>query len=143
MPIPRMNFAKRRYLIRLVSTMSLYVIAIYVTVHYLVLSHTTGSILYVLAVLPALPIIASLVVVGLYLSEETDEFQRRLIEWSLLWAMGGTLATTSVCGFLEMFAHVHLTSQYGSPLIWVFPLFWVSTGIAGIGLRVRYGSCND
>ena len=57
--------------------------------------------------------------------------------------MGGTLATTSVCGFLEMFARVHFTSHYGSPLFWVFPLFWICTGIASIGLRVRYGSCNE
>jgi hypothetical protein len=138
MTFPEMNPAKRRYLVRFSSTMGLYAIAVIAVVRYLVRSHPTGPILYVLAVLPALPIIGSIVVVGLYIAEENDEFQRRLIEWSLLWAMGGTLATTSVWGFLEMFAHArHITP------FWVFPLFWVSTGIASIGLRIRYGSCNE
>ena len=149
MTIPGMNPAKRRYVIRFLSTMGVYAIAVLAVVSYLVRSHPTGprsvppNLLYVLAVLPALPIVGSIVVVGLYLAEEKDEFQRRLIEWSLLWGMGGTLATTSVCGFLEMFARVHFTSHYGSPLFWVFPLFWICTGMASIGLRVRYGSCNE
>jgi hypothetical protein len=138
MTIPGMTPAKRRYLIRFTSTMGVYLIAVLAVVRYLVRSHPTGPILYVLAVLPALPIIGSIVVVGLYIAEESDEFQRRLIEWSLLWGIGGTLATTSVWGFLEMFAHArHITPFY------VFPLFWVCTAIAGTGLRIRYASCNE
>jgi hypothetical protein len=138
MPIPKINPAKRRYLIRFSSTMGAYVIAVFAVVHYLIRSHPTGPTLYLLAVLPSLPIIGSIVVVGLYIAEEKDEFQRQLIEWSLLWAIGGTLAATSVWGFLEMFANArHLTPFY------VFPLFWICTAIAGTGLRIRYGSCND
>jgi hypothetical protein len=118
--------------------MCLYPIALIAVVHYLVESHTTGPVIYLLAVLPALPIIGSIVVVGLYIAEEKDEFQRRIMEWSLLWAIGATLATTTVWGFLEMFAHVrHITP------FWVFPLFWVSTAVAGIGLRIHYRGCNE
>jgi len=140
MPVLKLNPAIRHFIARFVSMIAVYVLVSLAIIHYLVRSHPTGPILYVLAVLPAIPIIGSIVVVGLYLSEEKDEFLRTVFERSLLWGMGGTLAMTSTCGFLEMFAHVHLTSRYVSPLFWVFPFFWIFTAIASAGLRVHYRS---
>ena len=38
--------------------------------------------------LPAIPIIGIIAVVGLYLAEEKDEFQRNLLIQSMLWGLG-------------------------------------------------------
>ena len=143
MTIPGMTPAKPRYLIRFLSTMGVYIIVTLAVVGYTVRSHPIGPIVYFLAVLPAIPIVASIVVVGLYLAEEKDEFQRALFEQSLLWGIGGTLATTSTWGCLEMFAHAHLSWHYVPPLFWVFDIFWLCTAIAGTALRIHYGSCNE
>jgi hypothetical protein len=138
MTIPGMNPAKRRYVFRFLSTMGAYVVVLIAVITYLVRFHPTGWIVYVLAILPALPIIGIIVAVGLFLAEQKDEFQRRMLEWALLWGMGGTLATTSVWGFLEMFSHApHITPFY------VFPLFWIFVGIAGVALRLSYRGGNE
>jgi len=127
------NPAARRYFLRFSSTMGAYVVVLIAVITYLDRSHPTGWIVFVLAILPALPIIGIIVAVGLFLAEQKDEFQRRMLEWALLWGMGGTLATTSVWGFLEMFSHApHITPFY------VFPLFWIFVGIASVVLRLYY-----
>jgi len=138
MPVSQMSPANRRYVIRFISTMSAYAVLLATVIFYLVRFRPTGPIVYFLAVLPALPIIGVIVVVGLYLREEKDEFQRALIERSLLWGMGGTLAVTSVWGFLEMFSRIpHLNPFYN------FALFWVFVGIASIVLRLQYRSGDE
>lgn len=135
---PQSRTAARQYFRRLMSTMGAYAVTLILVILYLVRFHPTGPFVYFLAVLPALPIIGVVVVVGLYLAEQKDEFQRMLLERSLLWGMGGTLGTTSVWGFLEMYANVrHLSSFY------VFPLFWLFVGMAGLALRLHYGSGDD
>jgi hypothetical protein len=132
------NTAARSYVLRFSSTMGAYVIALLGVTQYLLRYHPAGWIVYVLAVLPALPLLGVIVTVGLFLNELKDEFQRRMVEWSLLWGIGGTLAITSILGFLEMFSRVpHI------PTFYVFPLFWVFVGIAGIILRIYYRVGNE
>lgn len=55
----------------------------------------------VMAVLSALPIAGMLVVLGLYLREESDEFLRNRIITSMLVATGVLLSLTSVIGMLQ------------------------------------------
>jgi hypothetical protein len=74
-----------------------------------------------------------LVVTGLYLSEEKDEFQRELMVQSLLAGIGLTLASTTVWGYLEDFTHApHLS------LVWIFPMFWIFTGLSIPFVWMRY-----
>jgi hypothetical protein len=87
----------------------------------------TGTWLYVAAVVPALPILAAIVVVGRYLVEETDEYQRTLLVRAMLWATGATLAVTTIWGFLESFAHVR-PAWAGFP----FMLFCIALGVAQV-----------
>ena len=95
--------------------------------------HLSGWLAYLVAVLPAFPIMGLLVVTGLYLSEEKDEFQRELLVQSLLAGIGLTLATTTVWGYLEDFAHApHLS------LVWIYPMFWVFTVLAIPFVWMRY-----
>jgi hypothetical protein len=127
------NSATRRYLIRFVSTIAAYAVALLFADWALHRFHPTGWLLYALAVLPAIPIIGVIVVVGLYLAEEKDEFQRNLLIQSMLWGLGGILSLTSVWGWLQLYAHVHPFQPFMT-----FPLFWMFQGIATAALRWRY-----
>lgn len=132
------NPAVRRYLLRFFVAMGAYVAILVSVILYLVRFHPSGPVVYLLAALPALPIIGIIVVVALYLADEKDEFQRTMLERSLLWGIGATLATTSVWGFLEMYSKVqHISSFY------VFPLFWAFVGISGVALRLQYRSGDE
>jgi hypothetical protein len=127
------NPAQRRYFVRFAVSMVLYVLLLVVAVVAFVHFHPTGVLAYALAVLPALPILAMLVVVGLYLAEEKDEFVRNMQIQSLLGGIGGTLAVVSVWGFLENFTKVpHMD------LFLVYPMFWVLTGASAAVVWLRY-----
>ena len=128
-----MNLATRRYTLRTMAAMFFYVIFIYVAVSAFRHGHPEGISAYVLALLPALPVVGVLVGVGLYLAEERDEFRRSVFVQSMVWGIGVTLAVTTVWGFLELFLSVpHLD------LYLIFPLFWLAVGISSPFLRLRY-----
>ena len=87
----------------------------------------TGGVAYVLAILPALPIIGIFVAIGRYLVEESDEYLRLLMTRQSLIASGLALSAAMMAGFLESF---HLVRPI--PAYW-FAILW----FAGLGL----GSC--
>jgi len=126
------NPAIRRYTYRLLVAMSFYIAFIVVAV-YAFREHITGPLAYLLAALPALPIVAMLAIIGLYLAEEKDEFQRNVLVQSILWAVGATLSFTTIWGFLELFVAVPHFDLY-----LVFPLFWGLVGVASPLLKRRY-----
>lgn len=66
--------ATRRYLFRLVPTMAVYVLFVSISKWSFQHLHPTGLSVYLLAILPALPMVGSLAIVGLYVAEESDEF---------------------------------------------------------------------
>ena len=121
------NPAQKRFFFRFVVAMVVYglllIPAVWGFIHY----RPTGVLAYVLAILPALAIIGMLVVIGLYLAEEKDEFIRNAQVQSLLGGMGLTLALVSVWGFLENFVHVGRLD-----LFLVYPIFWGFVGLSTI-----------
>ena len=127
------NPAVRRYFYRFVPTMTAYAVALLIAEWAIHRFHPRGALLYGLAVLPAVPIIGIIVIVGLYLAEEKDEFQRNLLIQLMLWGLGGILSLTSVWGWLQLYAHVHPFQPFMT-----FPLFWMFQGIATAALRWRY-----
>ena len=129
------NAAQSRYVVRMAVAAALCVLFSTVAAVGVRRMHVSGALAYVLAVLPALPIMAALVVTGAYLTEEKDEFQRNLYIQSLLGGIAATLAMTTIWGFLEDFLlapHLRLT--------WVYPLFWIFVGLAFPFVRLRYQS---
>jgi putative flippase GtrA len=127
------NPAVRRYLRRLLGTMLLYAASLAVAIVVFVHFRPTGVPAYALAVLPAIALIGVLVVFGLYLAEEKDEFQRLIGVQSMLCGIGGTLAVTTVWGFLESFVHApHMNPIHD------FAIFWVFVGISLPVLQARY-----
>ena len=127
------NPAVRRYVWRFSGAMVLYTLFLILAVWEFKHRNPTGVPAYLLAVLPSLPIIGGLVVVGLYLAEEKDEFQRNLLVQALLWGLGAILSLTSVWGFLQLYAHVHPFQPFMA-----FPLFWMFQGIETAVLRWTY-----
>ena len=125
--------AGRRYTYRLAPTMAIYLVFLFIaqwTFHHI---HPTGLVVYFLAVLPALPLIASLAIVGLYIAEESDDFERSIIVQSMLWGLGGALSVSTIWGSLEDFASApHISTFY------VFLFFWIFMGISQPFIRMRY-----
>jgi len=127
------NAATRRYLKRFAVAMSAYILLTVLDGWCFRIYHPTGLLAYGLAVLPALAIIGQIVIVGLYLAEEKDEFQRNLFIQVLLWGLGGVLAFTSVWGTLESFTHI----RHFEPT-WTFTVFWIFVGASAPFLQRKY-----
>ena len=125
--------AVRRYNRRMLLASAAYLVTLLSTAFSIKHLHPGHAIAVVLAIIPAIPIAGIVAIVGFYLKEEKDEFQRELLIQALLWATAFTLVTTSTWGLLEIYAKVApLTSFY------VFILFWFFFGMAMIPLRLRY-----
>jgi hypothetical protein len=83
-----------------------------------------GSVAWICAVLPALPIIGIFAAMGRYLVEEQDEYVRMLMVRQTLWASGFALSVATVWGFLENFDLVEHVDAYSVAIVW----------FAGLGL---------
>ena len=126
--------AGRRYLRRFFPTMFAYVAVLFACVWAIKAWHPTGLELVVLSVLPAVPIIGAIIVMGLYLIEETDEFLRQRIASCMLFGTGVLLAASTVYGFLVNGGAISPSTEL--PL-WAFPLWCAAWGLAQcvVGLR--------
>jgi hypothetical protein len=94
--------------------------------------HVTGPALYVIAILPALPLIGVVWALGRFLIEETDEYQRGLAVRKMLVATGFLLVVATIWGFLEEFGLVsHL------PAYWGFIVWCIGLGVGAGWNRLR------
>jgi hypothetical protein len=119
--------ATRRYNVRVIILSLLYCVfligAVYGFKHHLV----AGPIAWLVATLPALPIVGIFVAIGLYLVEESDEYVRMMTARQALWASGFALSIATIWGFLESFDLVAHVQAYYVSILW----------FAGLGL----GTC--
>ena len=127
------NAATKTYVRRLAAVMTAYLIFLVTTVRYLERHHPSRLLACMMALLPALPVVGAIVVIGMYLAEEKDEYQRTVTVESILWGVGVTMATLTVWGFLEIFAGVAHFQTYLA-----CPLFWVLVAAATPLVRMRY-----
>jgi hypothetical protein len=73
---------------------------------------------WIVASLPALPVLFIIWALGRYIIEETDEVQRAKVIQQLLWGSAMALSGSTLWGFLETFGGFpHLPAYY------VFPVF--------------------
>jgi len=84
--------------------------------------HVTGPALYVIAILPALPLIGVVWALGRFLIEETDEYQRGLAVRKMLVATGFLLVVATIWGFLEEFGLVSHLPAYWGFIVWCIGL---------------------
>jgi hypothetical protein len=90
--------------------------AVYGFKHHLIV----GPMAWVVATLPALPIIGIFAAMGRYLVEEQDEYVRMLVVRQMLWAMGFTLSVATIWGFLDNFGLVGHVDGYWIVVLWYF-----------------------
>ncbi|MGN6278708.1 MAG: hypothetical protein ACTHM8_08285 [Sphingomonas sp.] len=117
--------AGRRYTYRFLPTMVLYVVLLFTAQHLIATWRPTGVLLALLAILPALPLAAVVLIMGLYIAEEQDEYLRYRMIRGMLGATGFMLVVTTVWGFLEEGGVVHHL-----PLYWAFIIWCVGLGFA-------------
>jgi hypothetical protein len=125
--------AARRYQRRFMVAITAYVLTLIASISLYVFVHPAAWLAWPMALAPAIPIIGMVVVMGLYLREETDELERAIHSEAALWATGGLLAICTIWGFLEQFGLVvHVVS-------WIaFPVWAVCLGPANAIIRRRY-----
>ena len=104
--------------------------AVYGFKHHLV----SGAFAWIVAILPALPIIGIFGAIGRYLVEEQDEYVRMLMVRQTLWASGFALSLATAWGFLESFDLVGHADGYYVVIAWYFGL-----GVGGIVNKLTLG----
>lgn len=123
----------KRYRRRLAVAMISYSVILMGSITLLRDAKLSGPLLWIVAAAPAFPILGVLIVMGLYLKEEPDEFERAVQVESMLWGLGAVLAVTTVWGFLSNAGVVPTP-----PLFLVFPLYCLSWGLSQPFIRRRY-----
>jgi hypothetical protein len=127
--------AAKRYNLRLILLSLLYgaflIPAVYGFKHHLV----SGPVAWLVAILPALPLIGIFAAMGRYLVEEQDEYVRMLLVRQMLWAMGFTMSCATVWGFLDNFGLVRHVDGY-----WIVVLWYFGQGIGACVNRVTLGA---
>lgn len=129
----RIGPVMKRYRRRLAVAMMAYFLFLIGSLTLLRGDHLTGPLLWIVAAAPAIPILGVLVVMGLYLKEEPDEFERMIHVEAMLWGLGAVLGVSTVWGFL---ANAEVVPN--PPLFLVFPLFCLVWGFSQPIIRRRY-----
>ena len=130
--------AMRRYLIRLASLMTIYMITLFAAVYAFRHGLVSGPIAYPLAILPALPVIGVFWAVMRLLVEEPDEFVRMLLVRQALVATGFCLTIMTIWEFLQNFDLVPPgNGGFGAAFVWFLGLGvgafynWLTVGYSG------------
>lgn len=126
--------AWKRYNWRVIWLSLTYAVLILTAVYSFKHKLVADSLVYLIAVLPALPIIGIFAAIGRYLVEEKDEFVRMLMVRQTLWASGFSLSAATVWGFLENFDLVGHVDGYYVVIAWFLGL-----GIGGIVNKFTIG----
>jgi hypothetical protein len=128
----RHNPAQRRYLWRFFPCMIAYALLLIACTWAIKHTHPSGALLVLYSLLPALPLVGAIGVMGLYLVEEQDEFLRARLVTAMIGGIGVTLAVTTVWGFLEnggVVAHF--------PTFLAFPLWCAAFGLMQCAINLR------
>jgi predicted RND superfamily exporter protein len=127
------NSAVWRFTRRFIVLSLLYAVFSVLSTYGLLLWRPTSIAIWLLAVLPAIPIAMAVLLTGRYISEEKDDFQRAVLVQSLLGGIGATLVVTTAWGFLENYAHFQRLN-----ILMLWPLYLVLVGISYGLVKARY-----
>jgi hypothetical protein len=117
-PFREMSAVQRRYQRRIFVCEVLYVLGLIAAMTCSDLVPHGSPLAWLLALAPALPAVATVVVMAIYMGEETDELKRRIAAEAALWATGGLLAVSVTAGFLEQFGLIPHTPAWAAYIVW-------------------------
>jgi hypothetical protein len=123
------NLLGMRYSLGMAFWMALYIALLFISIRAIGAFHPTGVALYVLAVLPALPIPATFWLVLRYM-EKSDEYIRAIMNRRILLSTAITLSGATAWGFLE--------GNAGAPrleMFYVYAAFWIVFGVVSAFTR--------
>jgi len=126
--------AWKRYNWRVVWLSLLYAVFLIAAVYGFKHALIPRSVRYLVAILPALPIVGIFVAIGRYLVEEQDEYVRMLMVRQVLWASGFALSLATIWGFLDSFDLVGHADGYYIVIAWFFGL-----GVGGLVNKYTLG----
>jgi hypothetical protein len=101
-----------------------YLLATFGTTTFVRHTNPHGFEVYLLAMLPTIPVLCMLAVVGLYLGEEQDEFQRVLVVRAMLIAIAGVLGMNAYVDFLRSYKAIGALPPFTD-----FVTFWLLSGL--------------
>ena len=120
--------AVKRYNLRLVLFMIVYVVLIFGVGYLFRSAPPTGAAAWIIAILPALPILGVFWSIFRLLVEETDEYMRSMMVRQSLFATAFCLCIMTVWEFLQNYEVVPAgTGGFGAAFFW-----FVGLGIGGI-----------
>lgn len=118
----------RRYVRRLATCMVIYVALLFTAGWVFRHAPPAGALAYGVAVLPALPILATFWTIFRLLAEETDEYQRMMLVRQSLFATAFCLSIMTVWEFLQNYEVVPPgNGGFGAAFFW-----FVGLGIGGL-----------
>lgn len=117
----------------IIGLMTFYVVVLTGVIFTFLLFSPSRPVSIILAIIPALPVLAAFAVGISGFRRQTDEFIRGRATEAVLWATGFTLALASIWGFLEIFRLVpHI------PAVFIVALWGASLGPASVVAWWRY-----
>lgn len=125
------NPAKRRYMRSTVGVMASYVGLTMSSKIMVTRWHPQGWHLYLAAALPTIPILCLAYVVGRYLRDEKDEYQRDVVIRGMLWGAAVALSMTVFSGFLHAYGWSGNLPEFSE-----FITFWIVAFIVKMYYRV-------
>ena len=130
--------ATRRYLIRLMVLLSLYIVTLFGAELAFKAHAVSGVPAVILAILPALPVIGVFWAVMRFLIEEPDEFMRMLLVRQCLVATGFCLTVMTIWEFLQNFDVVPPgNGGFGAAFFWFMGL-----GVGAIYNKLTVGTAS-
>lgn len=126
--------AWKRYNVRVIWLSLLYCAFLLPAVYGFKHGLIAGPLAWVVAILPAIPIIAIFASLGRYLVEERDEYARMLMVRQMLWAMGFTISCATIWGFLDNFGLVGHVDGY-----WIVMVWYIGLAIGGVVNKLTLG----
>jgi len=128
----RLNAAQRRYVWQAMLLVGVYVVVLMGCTWAIRVHAPKGVELFLLSLLPSLPLLGWIGALGLYLRAERDEFIRARLVAAMIGGLGLMLAITTVWGFLENGGAVE-----HFPTFLTFPLWAACFGLWQCGRSIR------
>lgn len=124
--------AQRRHSRRVILFSLVYALVLVPIVYVIRHGIVTGSWRMILAVLPALPLVAMFGSYGRYLSEESDEYVRMVVVRQILTATTIAMVCAVVWGFLADLGGAPPIASYWIAFVWV-----AAQGVSGLVEKLR------